>query len=286
MTIDPPSRGTGGGQPFPARIHVLLARDAPRAVVIRRGPARQVAVLGWDRRNDEFSVGQWLRGRIYERRCDLSPDGRHLIYFAMGTPRTPEMKATWTAISRAPYLKALAIWSKGDAWAGGGMFLSPDRYWLNRSCTEELLWDRTNLKQQTEYPWSEAYGVECPGVYYIRLQRDGWALKNARPGRGGTVTTFEKPIGGHWLLRKLAYATTLTKPGTGCYFDEHELVNSRTGDSRKHRDGEWADFDGQRLLFAEAGMLCSAGVGEEGLSDVVTLYDFTSLEFENLTAPY
>lgn len=35
-----------------------------------------MAVIGWDREHDRFRVGQWLYGRIYERRCDLSPEGR------------------------------------------------------------------------------------------------------------------------------------------------------------------------------------------------------------------
>lgn len=52
----------------PARLHVLLARDAPSGLVIRRGASRQVAVIGWDRDTDTFALGQWLRGRIYERR--------------------------------------------------------------------------------------------------------------------------------------------------------------------------------------------------------------------------
>lgn len=82
------------------------------------------------------------------------------------------------------------------------MFLSSGAYWLNRSCTETLKWDHTGLEQQADYPWHESYGGECPSVYYLRLQRDGWALKQSAPGRGGTVSTFDKPLEGHWTLRK------------------------------------------------------------------------------------
>jgi hypothetical protein len=60
---------------IPARLHVLLARDSDNAVIIRRGPSRKTCVIGWERKSDTFRVGQWLHGRIYERRCDLSPDG-------------------------------------------------------------------------------------------------------------------------------------------------------------------------------------------------------------------
>ena len=66
----------------PARLHAILARRGSYAVVFRRGPSDKVALIGWDRHNDTFTLGQWLRGRIYPLRCDLSPSGKHLIYFA------------------------------------------------------------------------------------------------------------------------------------------------------------------------------------------------------------
>jgi hypothetical protein len=116
---------------LPARIHVLLARDQPRGVVIRRGPSRSVCTILWDCVRDEFQLGQWLKGRIYERRSDLSPDGKYLIYFAMNGKWNSETKGAWTAISRAPYLKAIALFAKGDCWNGGGLFAGRNTYWLN-----------------------------------------------------------------------------------------------------------------------------------------------------------
>src|SRR6267378_7912415 len=59
---------------FPARLHVLLAREAKIGLVIRRGPSKSVCTVLWNRERDTFKLGQWMRGRIYERRCDLSPD--------------------------------------------------------------------------------------------------------------------------------------------------------------------------------------------------------------------
>src|SRR5262245_33339602 len=99
---------------FPARIHVLLASDAPIGLVIRRGPSKYAATLLWDRRHDNFRLDQWLKGYIYERRSDLSPDGKYFIYFAMNGKWHSEAKGAWTAISYVPYLKALAIFPKGD----------------------------------------------------------------------------------------------------------------------------------------------------------------------------
>ncbi|MBV8516144.1 MAG: hypothetical protein JO197_01960 [Acidobacteria bacterium] len=92
------------------RIYALLARSTARAVVFRRGPSKRVFLLGWNTANDQFEQGQWLKGRIYERRCDLSPDGQLLLYFAANYQ---EPYFSWSAISRPPYLTALALWPKG-----------------------------------------------------------------------------------------------------------------------------------------------------------------------------
>jgi hypothetical protein len=90
-----------------------------------------VATLLWNRKTDEFQLGQWLKGRIYERRSDLSPDGKHFIYFAMNGKWSSEARGSWTAISRAPFLKALAVFPKGDCWHGGGLWTASRKYWLN-----------------------------------------------------------------------------------------------------------------------------------------------------------
>ena len=55
----------------PARLFVILAREAPVGVIFRRGPAGQTLLIKWDTAHDTFEYGQWLKGRIYERRCDL-----------------------------------------------------------------------------------------------------------------------------------------------------------------------------------------------------------------------
>ena len=77
----------------PPRIHAILARGRSCATVFRRGPSNQVAVIGWDLDTDEFTLGQWLYGRIYEYRCDLSPDGKYLLYFAAKYGRVNPVEA-------------------------------------------------------------------------------------------------------------------------------------------------------------------------------------------------
>lgn len=272
---------------FPARIHVLLARDAPTGVVFRRGPSKLVCTLGWNRLDDTFTRGQWLKGRIYERRSDLSPDGRYLIYFAMNGKWKSEAKGSWTAISKAPYLKAIGLWAKGDCWHGGGMFVDAGTYWLNDGFGHETLRTPDELTRAEHYPGENAYGGECPGVYYLRLQRDGWRLVNSstdeEPHR---VYVFEKPVGTGWVLRKLAYATLNRPVGKGCYYDEHELENSTSRERIALTGWEWADVDRARLVWGEGGKLFAARVADAGIVDRKELHEFNAMTFEAVAAPY
>lgn len=271
----------------PARLHAILARKARTGVVIRRGPSRHVAVLGWDLDTDRLRLGQWLKGRIYERRCDLSPDGTHFIYFAMNGRWSSPMKGSWSAISLAPYLKALCLWSTGDCWNGGGLFVSNKSYWLNGSRTHERVAHNSGLVESAEFPWSESYGGECPGVYYIRLQRDGWKLvEYRRHEKYEGTAVFDKRVSPAWTLRKLANETLERRTGRGCYFDTHELRNSRSGEIIELEDWEWADVDGPRILWAERGTLNSGRVVPGGLRDRTTIADLNGMTFEPVAAPY
>jgi hypothetical protein len=74
--------GKGEKGPVGARLHMILARKAHTAVIFRRGPSKWVQLIKWNTDTDDFDLGQWFHGRIYERRCDLSPDGSLLVYFA------------------------------------------------------------------------------------------------------------------------------------------------------------------------------------------------------------
>jgi hypothetical protein len=56
-------------------LYCLLARDAETGVIFRRGPSTQTLLIHWDLTTHCFTPGQWFKGRIYERRSDLSPDG-------------------------------------------------------------------------------------------------------------------------------------------------------------------------------------------------------------------
>jgi hypothetical protein len=272
---------------FPARVHIILARESPTAIAIRRGPSKSVCTLLWDRQHDTFTLGQWFRGRIYERRCDLSPDGKHFIYFAMNGKWDSEAKGSWTAISRAPYLKALGLWANGSGWHGGGLFMTNKSYWLNESIVpQEGVSSPKGFSRHGAYPFHEQYGGECPGVYYVRLQRDGWNLIE----RGGpdfdSQSVFHKELPGGWQLRKVCRETIDHPAGTGCYFDTHSLNHLETGQTIEGPDWEWADWDRHRLAWVAKGILYVGSLTETGLRDTKSLHDFNAMKFEAIPAPY
>jgi len=266
-----------------ARLHVVMAREAPYGVVFRRGPAKTVCTVGWDRKKDTFQLGQWLRGRIYERRADLSPDGKHLIYFALGGRRHTEMKGSWTAVSRAPWLKAVTLFGKGDTWQGGGLFTSSKKFWLN-GCHFAVRESREVQIDEKHKPHT-GFGAECLSVYFPRLLRDGWTLEaEVGPHRACVVFTKDLPHG--WILRKFAYADANHPQGSGAYWDEHELEHHGRKALLECKTWEWAERDGDDLVWSKAGILWRAPINAEGPQNARALMDFNAMKFDPIEAPY
>lgn len=352
---------------IPARLHAILAREAPKAVVFRRGPTGQVCTLGWDLETDTFTMGQWLKGRIYEYRSDLSPDGQYMIYFAADfrrpntiqdyaeklredtfgpdeskqddtaffeqtvkdlTPDTvseitdklvsrgtesaetvmeqmrevrrihadelerfaasPEASSpSWTAISRAPFLKAVDLWFNGTAWNGGGLFMDNKKVWLNTPSPEIAVpycaRSGSGLDAFPEFPFEVNFGGECPGVYCHRLTRDGWTEKH----QSENSIVYEKPLASGWALQKLFVSGRPGNAGYGCYWERHRIIHP---ERRLKIDGSgwrWADYDAprNRILYAKNGILFALPVAAD-FGTPVMLKNFNGMKFEAVQAPY
>lgn len=149
-------------------------------VILRRGPTKSVQLVMWNRATDKFRPGPWFRGRIFPDRSGLSPDGKHMIYFAMGglAWAIPATGGTWTAISRPPSLQAIALWGQGDTWAGGGVFLSNDSFWIDTDSETFLIRDESGLRRASARPQVH------------RLEFLGWKVTNRDHGE----PNFEKTV--------------------------------------------------------------------------------------------
>jgi hypothetical protein len=281
----------------PCRLFVLMATKGPRAVVIRRGPSRRVCTVGWDRATDTFTTGQWLKGRLYEHLSDISPDGAHLLYAAGDHKWEPKGFGTWIALSRAPYLKAIGFWPGWGAFAGG-LFGAPREYWLGwKTESDGVRWPPRELRRLEERPWPGA------GIYESRLLRDGWrwvqswqripmseliagVLAGVRLGLDRPAATYEKSVGAGWVLRKVTHEGGSRRQGRGLFFETNCLVSLDRDREIRCGGWEWADLDGDRLVWAEAGRLWAGRTGRDGLRDAILLHDFRSMTFEPIEAPY
>ena len=70
------------------------------------------------------------------------------------------------------------------------------------------------------------------------------------------------------------------------YWDEHELENTKLGMLIAKPGWEWAERDGDSVVWAEAGCLYRAKTTPQGLGDAVLIFDANPLQFERIQAPY
>ena len=282
---------------FPARLHILMARKSDKAIIIRRGPSKYTCVIGWNRNSNIFQVSQWLKGRIYERRSDISPDGKYWIYFAMNGQWVRGV-GSWTAIAKVPWLKAIVFFPKGDCWFGGGLFLDDNFYWLNDGPYGhdfELAFDNNNyrfldtneVKRNRTYHPPNYYGGECLNVYYNRLQRDGWKLiERSKKAYFNSETILERQLSDKWILQKICHEQINSPPGKGCYWDEHIIYNT-TGKLLVYPDWEWAEWWENSIYYAEKGCLYQVKIESPNqLSKPKLLHDFNDYKFDAIQAPY
>ena len=286
--------------PSQVRLYGILARRSPTALVFRRGPSKQVLLLRWDTSSDKIEYGQWFKGRIYERRCDLSPDGDLLVYFAA---KYKEPLRSWTAISRPPYLTALAMWPKGDGWGGGGHFQSQRRMALNHRDGEMSLGEGFKLPKSLrveQFGERPGWGEDDP-IWSTRLERDGWMLtsvpQKTKHDFGAKVGwEFDPPI--KWRKRnpkwpdryslEMAILGIHERDGPW-YFIEHSIIR-KDGQVDRIGRSDWADWSHTGdLLFAMDGSLyrlkCEKGE-LTSLEQALTVADLSNLRFENREAPY
>lgn len=233
----------------PPRLWIVRATQARVAAVFRRGPANVVQVSKWSLDTDVVEYGQWLKGRIYERRCDVSPSGEYLVYFA-ANHRPPH--GSWTALSRLPWLTALGFWPKGgDTWGGGGVFLSDDALALNHQIVDVSKLARTSRRDLTIEPFRARSGErEDDPIGNAVLAKGGWrSIANAEVGSG---LEKESPDRLH-LLWMIPRGWFDKRP----WFCIAEIQSGEPGRTViSSNDLDWADWhDNGDLLFATEGRL-------------------------------
>lgn len=105
-------------------IHIEFASASPVAAILRRGSTQWVRLLSWNTADDTVHAGSWFHGRIYEDGCSVSPDGTYFAYFALKYHgrKTRGVNHAWTAVSKLPWLTALALWPQSSTHGGRAKF--------------------------------------------------------------------------------------------------------------------------------------------------------------------
>jgi len=273
------------GSPSPCRLSVYLARAARLGVVLRRGPSAWAQLALWERDGDRVTPGQWFHGRVYERRCDLSPDGRLFVYFAAKHGRRPDPERigeAWTAISRPPYFTALTLWTNLGSWYGGGAFEAERKLLLDATCS---------LTPHPKFAPCRVKVRPCPAAtapWEQRLLRDGWRLvaRGFDPRshrRAGPREIWEKPHPNLDLkLCREVDDIDFNRYG-GPYGDSYWLETRE--DLLPLAGVTWADWDGPaRLVYTRAGVLLE-GIWRGGGLAERPLFDFNPLRPREVAPP-
>lgn len=279
--------------PVPPRLSLIFARKSPAAVIFRRGPSKWVQLIKWNTKTDTFEMGQWFHGKIYERRSDLSPDGALLIYFAQKISgrsiKDTEYTYAWTAISRAPFLTALALWPKGDCWHGGGLFRDARTVWLNHKPEAAKPHPKHKPKKLKVIPNKHARGEDDP-IFSIRLERDGWKLvqewKTEYRGYPEMYATLqpeirEKVAPDHMQVIRLTRSVERLD-----YSEEFSVGREKQSLMTDIKRASWVDWDQQgRLVFARDGAVFAASIKDTGNLTEELLIDLKSFEPDPQPAP-
>jgi hypothetical protein len=271
----------------PCRLFVYLACEVPVGVVLRRGPSDWVRLSLWHTDTDTFEHGQWMKGRVYERRADVSADGSLFLAFVRqsggGRPNSPPDAAdTWVAISRPPYFTALALWFVGGTYHTGGFFPDSESVWIGYGDPSPDLGSVPGWLRMTP-PQDIAYNDRTPDwtdrtVHFNRLLRDGWELLENDTYR----VKWQRRHPSQSLTLLMTQQFESFQEYGGPFVVEFELRHESSGETRSLGWGTWADWDQQgRLVLARDGRLFS--LDDEGSSSEVA--DFNGQTPEPAPAP-
>lgn len=240
----------------PCRLFVYIARDAPLAVVLRRGPSDWARLSLWRTDDDTFEHGQWLKARVFERRADLSADGSLFVYFARKTEgRTLPDRDTWVAVSRPPWFTALALWFVGGTYHTGGYFPAGRSLWPgfgdhppDKGALPSWLAPAPALPPYVDGTpnWTDRT------VWFNRLLRDGWRRV---PDVVPETWRRPNPVGNLMLIMTPRSDADFAAHG-GPWLVDYALRLEATGQVLAIGRATWADWDQRgRLIVASDGRL-------------------------------
>lgn len=262
------------------RIYCIPATAAPVVAVFRRGPTRWAHLGRWDLDAGEYQPGAWLKGRIFPRRSDLSPDGTVLCYFAHKPGSDWEHGEAYVALSKLPWLTALHAFGTCGTWTRGYAFRPKGDCPMTEEGEPPIPFDlcpRPPIQFAVE---RDRGWVEAPGSP-ARDPNDVWdERRNARLQK--TQTHGDKVL----VVESVGVA--------GGEFGSHQAVDGMSviysmeaaGELNVLDDLQWADWDRHgRLLAATRSGKLQIRETEGDRFKIVFEEDLARLEAETVDPP-
>jgi len=245
--------------PLTARVHILLAPKASKALIIRRYK-KSVCTIFWDTKNDIFKPGECYQN-IYERMSDISPGGEYIYYVARSN------EGCWSAISRSSSLRDMVLYRDGeprsrDIPSTNAIFV--DELYLYFTAIRPYQQKKANngvpRYKNLDYEKQEWDICGDTTVYYRRLIRDGWAVVNHVGSEKSRYersykTYFQKQISNNWVIQKIANDSHESPQGTGGHWDEHEIINTKSNKVIDCQTWDWVEIEGSNLVWTQQGCL-------------------------------
>jgi len=197
--------------------------------------------LRWDLDRLTITPGAWFHGTLYPRRGDISPDGRLFGYFAL------KKGFGHFAVSRPPWLEALAMWETLGTWTWGCRFSESGDLEI-RACMYEPF-------QPGCYPAGSVsigpMGTDWPQRDVWNELKRGWEMATEDvPAAPGLALRRERPGGAGVKLGLIHRGVDFRRPGMEGVQLEYFLQDG-PDDVTPLPDAVWADWDHQgRLLMA------------------------------------
>lgn len=237
-----------------ARLFGIPATRSPIVALLRRGPSDWSQVSRWDTLAGTVEPGAWIRANLYPQRCDLSPDGRWFAYFTLRASARWKAGPTYVAVSRLPWLTALAAWGTAGTWTRGVHF-TDDRRILGPGEPDEgdvgPLRVRYGFGLEVNRPIAFAVErrrgwLDAPGSPPLDRELDPWDERRAR----GLVVHKPRPGTGPGTTLSVEGWFAAFRAGQPSWSGIAYRVIDREG--RRELDGvQWADWDARgRLLVA------------------------------------
>jgi hypothetical protein len=268
-------------------LSVVFARQAPVAVILRRGPTLRVQQILWNTADDTFEEGHWFHGRVHANRCDVSPDGNYFIYFATKYSARQGAKpagCTWTAVSRPPWYTALALWTNGNTtYFGGGAFKDNNTILINQAPQCEgnapTIVDVDIPKkikiEYTKIPFGESMEIAA-------FERSGWKWIKLTDTRAFGCQEIKDGSIREKTSRDNKYKIVALRVDRDDAFEIIDMGNSEA----IALDADWADWDQRgRLVFTRRGLLLTADPTSHGVKTPNVLADFSPNQPEEKSSP-